>query len=120
MKQGTNNHLKVVFDGIDPTQIQAVEFVFAQTKDGPIIKSDLYRLPGAPGAPGDVNLTDGAFLVPFLREETYLFRPGTTFYMDTRVRMPGSLAGDNPPTPIVAIQMEPTLFGAIDSAEETT
>ncbi len=115
MKQGTYNHLKVVFDGVDLDQISRVEFVFTQTLDGEVVKSAIYTSPNNP-VPGDVLLEDGVFLVPFTREDTYLFKQGATFFMDTRIVPFGSVAtSDNPPTPIVTLRMDPTLFYYADN-----
>ena len=109
MKQGTVHHLKVYFEGLTAANIASIEFVFSQKKDGKPLKTANYTV-GA--AEPDVELVDGLFLVPWTREETYLFRRDDTFYMDTRVNMTNS--GDNPQTEVVPLQMNATLFEPID------
>lgn len=119
MKQGTYNHLRVTFDGLDLTEVSQIDFVFTQTKEGPILKECSYL--GNPATPEDVELDNGVFKIPFSREDTYLFKPGTAFYMDTRIYPLGNFAtGDNPWTPIVLLRMDPTLFDRVDNAEEVT
>jgi hypothetical protein len=110
MKQGTNNHLAVKFKGLDTSSVGRVEFVFSQTKQGDPLKTEEY----APALSGDVSLTNGVFYVPFSLSDTYLFKPDALFYMDTRITLAGNIGQDNPETPIVALRMNPTLFGPID------
>ncbi len=120
MKQGTYNHLCVTFDGLDLTEVSQIDFVFTQTKEGPILKECSYL--GSPATPEDVELDNGVFKIPFSREDTYLFKPGTAFYMDTRVYYTeeSQRGDDNPWTPIVLLRMDPTLFDRVDNAEEVT
>jgi hypothetical protein len=106
MKQGTNYHLKVVFDGLAVEDIREIAFGFSQTRTSPPIKTNRYS--ALPLRPGDVELVDGAFLVPFSAEDTWAFKPDTAFYMDTSVTLPGT--ADTPQTPIVQLRMDRTLF----------
>ena len=109
MKQGTVHHMKVYFEGLTAANIASIEFVFSQKKDGKPLKTASYT---AGAAEPDVELVDGLFLVPWTREETYLFRRDDTFYMDTRVYMTNS--DDNPQTEVVPLRMNATLFEPID------
>lgn len=110
IKLGTNSTMPVQFtfpDGLSEVDVEKIEFIFKQDKqDGsPILKSALYE-PANPDA--NVDLRDGAFLIHWTRDETYLFSEGQSFFMDTRVWFYGSQ--DNPPTPIVGLKMDPSLF----------
>jgi hypothetical protein len=114
MKQGLAKHLQVKFKGLTVSNVSTIEFVFSQTKDGKPLKVSMY----ATGQQAhDVEVSNNVFYVPFEREETYLFKPDTVFYMDTRITLNGNLLQDAPDTPIVPLRMNPTLFGPIDNAE---
>lgn len=121
MKQGTNCHLKVLFEGLDTNYIDSVVFLFSQTKDGEPLKTATYT---AGAEDPEVELLDGVFVVPFTRAETYLFKRGTDFYMDTRLEMSDSYTadnhypGDNPQTPVVPLRMDLTLFDTVDEEAE--
>lgn len=115
MKQLTNSHLKVVFDGIEASEIRQVDFVFSQTRMSK--PSKMARYGPLPIHTGDVTLRDGVFYVPFTVVDTLSFKPDTTFYMDTHVWLIGT--DDNPPTPIVPLRMDRTLFEYNDNNFDT-
>lgn len=102
MKQGTTFSMAVVFDGVDVSNVQTIEFLFKdnRSKSAAAKKTAVY--------PGDVTLdeTRQAFLVPWTAEETYQFTG--QFYMDTRITYKDT--PDNPETPIISLVMNPTLF----------
>lgn len=102
MKQGTTFSMAVVFDGVDISNVQSIEFMFKSIRDrmAKVKKTAVY--------PGDVVLdeTRQAFLVPWTTEETYQFTG--QFYMDTRITYKDTT--DNPETPIISLVMNPTLF----------
>ena len=110
MKQGTINHLKVKFKGIEHSDIYKIAFAFSQVKDGPVLKEALYDSSSLASVVA-YDSNEDTYSVPFSREDTYKFLPDATFYMDTRIYTPGSWeSNDNPVTPIVALRMHPTLF----------
>lgn len=105
MKQGLQLLLPVKFDGISISDVEQIEFVFAQDVriDTTIRKTSLYD-----GSSDDVFVDNGVFYVPWTSDETYLFRAGSPFYMDTRITLANSQY--QPPTNIVELMMNPTLF----------
>ena len=105
MKQGITHHMAVRFDGVRLDEVSRIEFVFTQTKRGSPLKTSLWT---AGEETGDAIRHGEQLLVPWSREETYLFQEEAAFYLDTRITM--AETGDNPETPIVPLRMNPTLF----------
>lgn len=105
MKQGLRLLLPVRFDGVSVSDISKIEFVFAQdiAINNTIRKTSLYD-----GSNEDVMFDDGIFYVPWTSDETYLFKAQSPFYMDTRITLTNS--DYQPPTNIVELVMNPTLF----------
>lgn len=110
MKQGLNFLLPVKF-GVDLSTVSSIEFQFKQTKEyvSEPLKESIYSSDGD----GDATigqLEDGTevILVPWTQDDTYKFKPGKEFFMDTRITLQDS--DYNPSTPIVRLIMEPTLF----------
>lgn len=117
MKQGINILLPVKFKNISFTDVSKVEFIFKQDKltCADVIKLSVYKSDGT----GDAQLRDGTSIIdiPWNSEETYLFRPNDTFYMDTKIYM--NTTDKNPITPIIALRMDLTLFEQEDEEEES-
>ena len=106
-KQGITFHMSVSFDGVDLDDVSQIEFVFTQTRTGAVKKSWTW-ISSAEG-PGGLSARSGnKILVPWSREDTYLFQENAAFFMDTRITLTES--SDNPETPIVPLRMNPTLF----------
>lgn len=105
MKQGLRLLLPVSFDGVSVNDISRIEFVFAQdvSVNNVVRKTSVYD-----GSGEDVIFDDGVFYVPWTSDETYLFKAACPFYMDTRITLTESAY--QPPTNIVKLVMNPTLF----------
>ncbi len=84
--------------------VEKIEFIFKQEKDrsAPILKSAVY--PDTAERYGDKDLV----LIPWSKEDTYLFEEDAPFYMDTRITRNDT--EDQPDTPIVTLKMSPSLF----------
>ena len=115
VKQGTAHRLAVTFSGnsddFSLDTIERIEFIFKQqrSKDAPAIKTVVWDAGGSGGAlriPGTNTVS-----VPFSEEDTYKFKSGKPFYMDTKIYIEGS--GDNPPTNVVPLTMNDTLFAEV-------
>ena len=108
MKQGINIVLPVNFTGIDFEDIEQIVFVFKQVKiqDAPELKTSVYKSDGT----GDAQLREDTTIVdvPWTEEETYLFLPDSTVYMDTKITRNDSVY--SPATPIVSFKMSATIF----------
>ena len=114
MKQGTNFQMPVTISGIeDLSTVESIEFLFKRlsSKSQHSFKTAYYAADGS----GDVILSENVFYIPWTRAETYTVPSGSTFYMDTRIHLADT--DDNPPTNIVELTMNPTLF---DVNEEVT
>lgn len=110
IKQGTNFHLSVKFDGNDDftlDDVEKIEFVFKlqRNKNAEAIKTEEY--PTSCTRVPETNV----ILVPFTAEETYDFPDGEVFYMDTRIYL--SESAENLPTNIVELIMGDTLFDEV-------
>ena len=115
VKQGTTHRLDVSFSGdsdeFSLDDIERIEFVFKQqrSKDAPAIKTVVWDAGGSGDAlriPGTNTVS-----VPFSEADTYKFKSGKPFYMDTKISIEGS--GDNPPTNVVQLTMNDTLFAEV-------
>lgn len=103
MKQGLNFNLAVNFD-IDLDYVEKIEFVFKKInlKDAEAIKKCAY--PEQCKRKDEENI----ILVPFTKEETFLFPSDKDIYMDTRITLKGTI--DQPETNIVKLMLNKTLF----------
>lgn len=91
--------------------VNKIEFLFKpyQTENDIASVKKTYSATGA----SEVTVGDdeGLYLVPFTGEETLLFEPGQTLYMDTRIELKGSDGSIvYPETSIVPLTMSGTLF----------
>lgn len=90
--------------GVDVGEISEMTFLYKTEKSetAPEILTKTY--------PGEVTYDEegGYFVIPWTEAETLLFAPNDIFYMDTRIVLDG---GYVPTTNIVALTMNPTLFG---------
>lgn len=102
MKQLTKNILAVSLNGVDIADIAKVEFAFSQNMHSTPLK--LAEYPGS----NTVDLGDNMIGVIWTPDETMLFEAGKTFCADTRITLRDSEF--QPQTPIVKLQMDPTLF----------
>lgn len=102
MKQLTKNLLAISLNGIDIADIARVEFAFSQN-----INSTPLKIAEYPGS-DTVDLGGNMIGVIWTAEETMLFEAGKTFCADTRITLKNSEY--QPQTPIVKLQMNPTLF----------
>lgn len=102
MKQLTKNLLTINFNGINLSDVEKIEFAFSQEIGEPPLKVAEY--------PGNqtVLLSDNSIGVIWSAEETMLFNAGRNFYADTRITLKNSEF--QPPTPIIKLKMNPTLF----------
>lgn len=102
MKQLTHNLLKINFSGINLTDVEKIEIAFSQNIASTPLKTNTYPS-------NDVLLvSENAVGVVWTPEETALFKSDSSFYLDTRITMKDSPY--QPPTPIVKLKMDPTLF----------
>jgi hypothetical protein len=106
MKQLTRNILEMSLNGIDLADVAKIEFAFSQN-----IHSTPLKVAEFPGD-GVLDLGNNILGVIWTPEETMLFEAGKSFYADTRITMNDTEY--QPETPIVKLQMNPTLFeGAV-------
>lgn len=107
IKAGTNFVLPVTIEDNSFGNISAIEFLFKQTMTGDTLKTAYWS---AEGESRDAVKASGenTILVSFSRSDTYLFRQGAAFYMDTRIHYNDSET--NPYTKIVTLTMRETLF----------
>lgn len=116
MKQGINIVLPVRFHDVDFEEIEKIEFVFKQIKlpMAPALKTSIYKADGTGEAVrrDDTDIVD----VPWDADETFLFIPDSTVYMDTKITIKNSTY--NPVTPIVSFKMDMTLFEEVLNDEQ--
>lgn len=99
MKRLTNLLLPVSFDGLDLSHVESIRFVFVQDKT-----RLLFDYPSSSATLGE----DNTILLRWSADQTAKFQSGLPMKMDTLVKLSG--VEQNPPTPIVTITMDPTLF----------
>lgn len=114
IKAGTRFSLPVIIDDPDFAMISAIEFVFTQKENGETLKSAYWSRDGESRDAAQDGTTN-TIIVSFSREDSYLFKQGAVYYMDTRIHYDDS--PDNPFTRIIPITMYKTLFKA---GEEVT
>lgn len=98
MKRGINSIMPVDFD-IDLDSVERIEFIFSQNsavKEFTYPSATAYRTEGE----NTVNLV-------WTQDDTFAFK-AAKFAMDTRITLTGS--DQQPETPIVIMEMLPTLF----------
>lgn len=107
IKAGTRFMLPVQIEDDAFASISAIEFLFKQNKNGKTLKTAYWS---AEGTSRDAQKKSGEnmILVSFSRADTYLFRQNVPFYMDTRIHYSDS--DDNPPTKVITLMMNETLF----------
>ena len=108
IKAGTAFQLPVIIEDDDFAMIDAIEFVFTQKqKGGDTLKSAYWS---RDGESRDASLREDAntILVNFSREDSYLFKQGAVYFMDTRIHYEDT--EDNPFTRIIPLTMNMTLF----------
>ena len=96
--------------GVDVGVISAMTFIYKteKTEEAQVLVQKEY--------PGEVTYDEagGYFVIPWTEEETLLFSPNDIFYMDTRIELED---GYVPPTEIISLKMNPTLFGESEDGE---
>lgn len=105
MKQLTKNLLEMSLNGIDLADVAKIEFAFSQN-----IHSTPLKIAEFPGD-GVVDLGDNILGVIWTPEETMRFEAGKPFFADTRITLHDTEY--QPETPIVRLQMNPTLFEGV-------
>ncbi|MBO4853949.1 MAG: hypothetical protein J5482_02235 [Oscillospiraceae bacterium] len=119
MKHMTKAWLEIEFDGLDWTDVDRVEIVVQQYRDGGARKTGVWKSDGS----GDCLRGSGAYenslLMPWTREETALFRPGGTVWIDARpvIRRDDTFGEIDVETETVEVLMSESLF-RIDDFEE--
>lgn len=114
MEYGMNQTLQVHFTDLQVDALECIEFIFKQEKknEAQAIKHVVWT---PSGSGEDVYTIDdpSTFYIPFSREDTFKFLPNKKFYIDARIHYVDIF--DNPSVPVVAIEMEPGLFGKGDN-----
>lgn len=123
IKAGTRFVLPVEFEDTNFAEIHKIEFLFKQNMSGKTLKTALWVRPVDAGeepeeTSRDAELQEGThtILVSFSRDDSYLFRQGETFFMDTRIHYSNS--DTNPYTKILGLQMSGTLFAPGEEVTE--
>lgn len=82
MKQGLNRYMEIQLSGMEPywSDIARIEIVFAQARGLEPLKTAVYT----PGSSADAIRSGQTLLIPWTREETYLFRADREFWIDIR------------------------------------
>ena len=107
IKAGTKVAVPITINDDDFDSISAIEFLFAQSKNGEALKTAYWS---REGESRDCFLIEGTYDIGviFTRDNTYLFRQNAPFFLDTRIHYSDSEY--NPETPIVQLTMNQTLF----------
>ena len=107
IKAGTTFLLPVEIEDENFANISAIEFLFKQNKNGQTLKTAYWS---AEGESRDAELKDDTqtIMISFSRDDSYLFRQNSTFFMDTRIHYGDT--PDNPFTKIISLTMNETLF----------
>lgn len=110
MKQGIKHYLEVRFCGMDSywDQLDHIDVVFSQFKGGDPAKECVYT----PGSNEGCMRNGDTLLIPWEREETYKFHPGSPFWMDIR---PTLQSGEDLQVDPVELHMTWTLFKEVDA-----
>lgn len=107
LKAGTCFALPVTIDDPNFARIDAIEFLFKQTEGGETLKTAYWSSDGD-SRDAMRRGAENVILVLFSREDSYLFIQDEMFFMDTRIHYVDS--DTNPPTNIVQLRMNRTLF----------
>lgn len=104
MKRGTTPTLKIRINGIDISTVQKIEFIFKmQQREA----AKMVILKSFVKDNFNYDTENSVFSVRFTEEETRLFTPDSTVYMDTRITLDD---GTIPETSIAKFNVTPTLF----------
>lgn len=104
MKRGTTPTIQIQHD-LDITTVEKVYFLFKQSKSensGTILVKHY---------PEDTTESEGVFNIPFIEEETRLFKSNMNFYCDAKIVL---VNGKIPATEILVLNCTPTLWGESD------
>lgn len=117
LKGGFRATLPIKIVNFDINDADSIEFMFKQKqKDtADVLKTALWVNGAETEDVYTVTGEDNVIYVRFTQEDTYNFKRGAPFYVDTRINVHG--AYDNPLTPIVSTDMNLTLFGEGEAAE---
>lgn len=107
VKAGTYFLLPLKFITNNFDLIDSIEFIFTRTENGETVKSALWSRNGESRDAALVPDTQTVNVL-FTTEDSYLFKQGDMFFIDTRIHYTGSQL--NPYTPIKRLRMERTLF----------
>ena len=111
IKRGTTPTIGVRLN-IQNVEVSTIDFLFKQEMDenGEELVKKSYP------DEVDYDAATDRYLVPLTESETRLFQERHVFYLDTKITLVG---GSIPPTDIVTIEMNPTLFAEEDEEVET-
>lgn len=99
MKVGINQILEVKV-GIPLDEVESIKFVFSQFSERKLF----FTYPSEKALRGENDTIE----LLWSKEESYLFMPDKTIFMDSFIKLFGS--DNNPETPIIKLMMNPTLF----------
>lgn len=103
IKRGTTPTLSIIIDGITPTDVSKVEFIFKPRR------SEEARCIMEKSYPENVSYdaNESVWHIPFTDAETRVFTPGCDIFMDTRITLKD---GAIPATEITSFKVTETLF----------
>jgi hypothetical protein len=113
IQQGIKFHMPISIGGIDLADVEKIEFLFKKyvSSASPAIKSAVWLADGTGTAvTGQDDGGNECILIPWTREDTFLFDAGNDFYLHARVHY--AETEDEPYVPIVKLTMGPSLFTA--------
>ncbi len=105
MKRESNAYMEIELLNVTLAELSQVDVMYRQYKNGGARKAAVWKADGS----GDC-ISSGAdrLLVPWTREETRLFYPSQSFWLDVR---PVTAGGLDLETELVELRMAPSLFG---------
>lgn len=120
-QRSTNFDMPIEVENLDFSLVDSIEFIFKQhdIETAPILKQALYLSSGTGSAKLIVTDTDPVkhiIMIHWTKEETHLFKPGEKFYIDARIHLKDT--ENNPPVPIVGVNMCPSLFAKNEEVDE--
>ena len=109
IKAGTVFVLPVEIDDPNFDHISGIEFIFKQELGGETLKTAYWS---RDGESRDCSQKDDSnvILVMFSREDSYQFLQDDMFQLDTRIHYENAVT--NPPTNIIRLRMNSTLFAS--------
>ena len=122
MKRMTKIWLEIEFDGLDLDDVNRVEIVAQQYKDGGVRKTALWTADGTGDCLRGSGSESNRIYMPWSREETAAFRRDATFWLDVRpVKISEGIEVDVETDP-VELLMKDSLFlaGDFELEEEAT